>query len=93
MINIRFYSKFPPSHASANSTAFRLFGGKKSKSNKITCGPAQKLEYVITHVPVWKTKCKIVEDKVCEEPKRKGRKFNELELDGFRFSELSVFLL
>ena len=63
--------------SSANSTAFRLFGGKKSKSNKITCGPAQKLEYVITHVPVWKTKCKIVEDKVCEEPKRKGKTFNE----------------
>ena len=57
---------------SANSSAFHLFGDKKSKSKKIACGPAQKLEYVITHVPVWKFKCKIVEDKVCEEPKKKG---------------------
>ena len=63
----------PPS---ANSTAFHLFGhGKKSQSKKIACGPAQKLEYVITHVPVWKFKCKIVEDKVCEEPKKKGEIF------------------
>ena len=65
-----FAKRFPPS---ANSTAFRLFGGKKSESSKITCGPAQKLEYVITHVPVWRFKCKIVEDKVCEEPKKKGK--------------------
>ena len=69
------------SHASVNSTAFRIFGGKKNKSNKITCGPAQRLEYVITHVPVWKVKCKIVEDKVCEEPKKKGSMSNEPGFD------------